>query len=140
MAISSRFSVAAHILTLIHQSEGTRITSEYIASSVNTNPVVIRRILGMLSKAGLVRTSAGVAGATLARPLGEITMLDVYRAVQPEQEELFSMHEHPNPACPVGRNIQASLDGVFTGAQRALEAELASVTMEQVSLDVASRA
>jgi len=140
MAISSRFSVAAHILTLIHQSEGTRITSEYIASSVNTNPVVIRRILGMLSKAGLVRTSAGVAGATLARPLGEITMLDVYRAVQPEQEELFSMHEHPNPACPVGRNIQASLDGVFTSAQRALEAELASVTMEQVSLDVASRA
>ncbi|THF84134.1 Rrf2 family transcriptional regulator [Cohnella fermenti] len=140
MAISSRFSVAAHILTLIHQKEGDRLTSEFIASSVNTNPVVIRRILGMLSKAGLVRTSAGVAGARLARPLGEITMLDVYRAVQSEQEELFAMHEHPNPACPVGRNIQASLDHVFLDAQRAMEAQLASVTMEQLSLDVASRA
>ncbi|RUS49099.1 Rrf2 family transcriptional regulator [Cohnella sp. AR92] len=140
MAISSRFSVAAHILTLIHQNEGNRITSEYIASSVNTNPVVIRRILGMLSKAGLVRTNAGVAGATLVRPLSEITMLDVYRAVLPDQEELFSMHEHPNPACPVGRNIQSSLDHVFVSAQRALEAELDRVTMEQVSLEVAGKA
>jgi DNA-binding IscR family transcriptional regulator len=57
-----------------------------------------------------------------------------------EQEELFSMHENPNPACQVGRNIQSSLDHVFLSAQRAMEAELASITMEQVSQEVASKA
>lgn len=132
MAISSKFSVAAHILSLIAAQSEERMTSETIAASVNTNPVVIRRIMGMLAKAGLVRTSPGVPGAALARELREITLLDVYRAVQTERTALFAMHENPNPACQVGRHIQGALDDVFSRAQNAMEAELAGVTMEQV--------
>jgi len=69
MTISSRFSVAIHILSLLEISKDEICTSEYIAGSVNTNPVVIRRIMGMLSKAGLVEVRTGVAGAKLSRQL-----------------------------------------------------------------------
>ncbi|UFJ41041.1 Rrf2 family transcriptional regulator [Brevibacillus humidisoli] len=137
MTISSRFSVAVHILSLLHFCKDERPTSEFIAGSVNTNPVVVRRIMGMLSKAGLIKTSQGVPGATLACPIGDITMLDVYRAVQADQDELFAMHDHPNPSCPVGRTIQKSLDVVFSHAQQAMENELANVTIEQFCSDMA---
>ncbi|MUT66253.1 Rrf2 family transcriptional regulator [Paenibacillus sp. NEAU-GSW1] len=137
---SNRFAVAVHILSLIELSKGLRVTSEYIAGSVNTNAVVIRRLMGMLNKAGLLLTTPGVAGATLARPASQITMLDIYRAVQSEgQEDLFAIHEKPNPACSVGKHIQQSLETVFSEAQLALEAKLASQTLEQVTTDLASR-
>lgn len=137
---SNRFAVAVHILSLIELSKGVRVTSEYIAGSVNTNAVVIRRLMGMLNKAGLLLTTPGVAGATLARPASQITMLDIYRAVQSEgHEDLFAIHEKPNPACSVGKNIQHSLETVFTEAQLALEAKLASQTLEQVTTDLANR-
>lgn len=138
MAISSKFSVAAHLLSLIALNPDERLSSETMAGSVNTNPVVVRRIIGMLVKAGLVRTVAGVAGATLARGLDEITLLDVYRAVRSD-EELFSMHENPNPDCQVGRNIQGALDRVFASAQTAMERELAGVTLRQVASEIAER-
>ncbi|WP_068620804.1 Rrf2 family transcriptional regulator [Paenibacillus tuaregi] len=141
MAISSRFSVAVHILSLLDIEKEGRITSDYIAGSVNTNPVVIRRIMSMLSRAGLVTTSAGVAGAKLARPLEQITLLDVYRAVQVDiSDELFSIHSNPNPDCQVGRNIQDTLETAFTRAQNAMEQELSSITMNQVVSDLVRRA
>ncbi|MDF2718835.1 MAG: Rrf2 family transcriptional regulator, partial [Paenibacillus sp.] len=87
MAINSRFAVGVHILSLLEINKEGRNTSEYIAGSVNTNPVVVRRITGMLSKAGLVRTSPGVAGATLARPIEEITLYDVYKAVRDDDAD-----------------------------------------------------
>ncbi|MFF2482821.1 Rrf2 family transcriptional regulator [Paenibacillus sp. NPDC058071] len=137
---SNRFAVAVHIMSLLELNKGTRITSEYIAGSVNTNSVVIRRIIGMLNKAGLVHTSAGVAGAVLARPVEQITLLDIYRAVQSEgQEDLFAIHEKPNPECSVGRNIQASLESVFNEAQQAMENKLAAITLDRVTTDLANR-
>ncbi|MCT4780854.1 Rrf2 family transcriptional regulator, partial [Exiguobacterium antarcticum] len=104
---------------------------EYIAGSVNTNPVVIRRLTGLLRQAGLLQTVAGKTGATLTKDAAAITLLMVYRAVEPK-ETLFSMHEHPNPACPVGRNIQSTLDDTFVRAQQALEAELEAETLSDV--------
>lgn len=133
MTISSRFAVAIHILSLLETNKTGRNTSDYIAGSVNTNPVVIRRIMGMLNKAGLVVTSPGVAGATLTRSADRITLLDVYRAVQADpREELFAMHEQPNPHCQVGRNIQGALESTFLQAQQAMENELGKVTLEQI--------
>ncbi|WP_042159580.1 Rrf2 family transcriptional regulator [Paenibacillus gorillae] len=137
---NNRFAVAVHILSLLELMKDTRLTSEYIAGSVNTNAVVIRRITGMLSKAGLVLTSPGVAGASLSRPADQITLLDVYRAVQSGgQEELFAIHDKPNPDCSVGRNIQSSLENVFSQAQLALENKLAALTLEQVTTDLANK-
>ncbi|WP_426446712.1 Rrf2 family transcriptional regulator [Paenibacillus sp. S-38] len=137
MAISSRFSVAVHILSLLEVSRGARITSDYIAGSVSTNPVVIRRLMSMLSRAGLVVTTPGVAGATLARPAEQITLLDIYRAVQADEAGgLFTLHEKPNPKCTVGRGIQSTLDASFSRAQSAMERELDSMTLAEIVRDL----
>lgn len=137
MIISSRFAVGVHILTLLHCNSSGVNTSEFIAGSVNTNPVVIRRITSMLGKAGLVEVRPGVAGAKLSRPLSEITLLDVYRAVNAvEKDELFGIHEAPNPACPVGRNIQHSIGSHFIAAQNAMEESLSRVTLMQIVEDI----
>ncbi|MDQ0112774.1 Rrf2 family transcriptional regulator [Paenibacillus harenae] len=137
---SNRFAMAVHIMTLLDVNEGERMTSELIAGSVNTNPVVIRRIIGMLSKAGLVTTNAGVAGAVITRPTDQITLLDIYNAVSsPTQDELFAIHEKPNPNCGVGRNIQSSLEKAFDEAKKAMENKLSEITLAQIAGDVAGK-
>ncbi|MDR0271128.1 Rrf2 family transcriptional regulator [Paenibacillus sp.] len=138
MSISSRFSVAIHILCLLAiNKDKTTNTSEFIAGSVNTNPVVIRKVMSMLKGAGLVHVRAGVAGAELAKDLPEITLLDVYKAVNVVAEnDLFNSHEHPNPECIVGRNIQHSLTKQFSIAQKAMEHSLEIVTLADVVQDI----
>ncbi|MCQ6279334.1 Rrf2 family transcriptional regulator [Bacillus sp. EB600] len=140
MSISSRFAVGIHILALLEINKQGPSTSEFLAGSVNTNPALIRKIMGMLKKAGLVEVHPGIAGAKLARDLSDITLLDVYKAVNVVQEkELFSIHEQPNPACPVGRNIQDTIGPVFATAQVALEKTLLNVTLEDVVKDIVEK-
>lgn len=137
MSISSRFAVGIHILSLLGINQEDVNTSEYIAKSVNTNPVVIRKIIGMLKKAQLVNVRPGVAGAELAKDLSDITLLDVYKAVNVVQEkDLFGRHESPNPSCLVGRNIQMAIEPLFSSAQRALEMSLENVTIQDVVSDI----
>ncbi|MNL20391.1 putative HTH-type transcriptional regulator YwnA [compost metagenome] len=139
MSFSSRFAVAVHILTLLQQSGGEPLTSDYIAGSVNTNPAVVRRLLSLLAQAGLTTSRLGAGGgALLARPAEAITLLEVYQAV--EDGHLFAMHhEAPNPLCLVGRNIQGALERTIDAAQRALEAELAGKTIAGVLDEVLVR-
>ncbi|MCH5585571.1 Rrf2 family transcriptional regulator [Shimazuella sp. AN120528] len=133
MKISSRFSIAVHILSLLATAKNAHGTSEWIADSVGTNPVVIRRILGQLKRAGLAGVRAGTGGAFLIKGLEEITLLDVYRAVEVMEEgELFHIHEQPNPDCPVGANIQNVLELIVRRAQHAMEAILADITMHEL--------
>lgn len=140
-SISSRFSVAIHILSLVASFPEERMTSELMAKSIGTNPVVVRRITRALADAGLLRVHAGVGGAELTRPLNEITLLDVYRAVGAvEADRLFAIHDTPQPRCPVGANIQASLESVFRDAQHAMEAALEARTMKEVVSDLNRRA
>ncbi|KKI93201.1 Rrf2 family transcriptional regulator [Bacillus sp. SA1-12] len=140
MSISSRFSVGIHILALLEINKEGINSSDYLAGSVNTNPAVIRKIMGMLKKEGLVEVHPGIAGAKLARDLSHITLLDVYKAVNVVKEkELFSVHEEPNPACPVGRNIQDTIEPLLTTAQLALEKSLKSVTLEEVVKDLVEK-
>lgn len=139
--ISSRVAVAVHVLAYMAWKRGEAATSERIAASVNTNPVVVRRIVGALRNAGMVTVQPGVGGgAQLAREPGEITLLDVYRAVE-DREELFSLHpQTPAQDCSVGGNIQSVLQGVFCQAERAMREVLAGVTIEAVGREVMSRA
>lgn len=137
MSISSRFSVGIHILALIEINKNGTSTSEFLAGSVNTNPAVIRKIIGMLKGAGLVKVQPGIAGAELAKNLSDITLFDVYKAVNVVQEkELFSVHDNPNPDCPVGRNIQGAIIPMFEAAQTALEKSLGNVSVEDVVNDI----
>ncbi|EFU38851.1 transcriptional regulator, BadM/Rrf2 family protein [Paenibacillus vortex V453] len=133
MNISSRFAVAIHILSVLEMNKAGISTSDYIAESVNTNPVVIRRIVGMLSKAGLVEVKPGVAGAKLAKHPAEITLLDIYHAVHVVQEDsLFSIHENSDTKCPVGKHIQTAIVPVFSAAQKAMENTLHEVSLEEI--------
>jgi DNA-binding IscR family transcriptional regulator len=137
MSISSRFAVGIHILSLLEINKNGVNSSEFIASSVNTNPVVIRKIMGMLKNAGLVKVRPGIAGAELSKNLTDISLLDVYMAVNVVQDkELFGMHEKPNPSCPVGRNIQSTIEPLFSVAQLALEKALEHVTIDDVVKDL----
>ncbi len=139
MMTSSRFAVATHVLTLLSQGGTEPLTSEYIASSVNTNPVVIRRVMGELRAAGLVTAQGGNGGGwRLAADPMTITLRDVYRAV--EDEALFPLHHRPpNPNCPVGRHIQHALSGHFLAATRAMEDELARATIADVREEILAR-
>lgn len=139
MKITSRFTVAVHTLLAIHTfAKDYKTTSEFIASSVNVNPVIIRRTLGSLKDAGIVSVKAGSGGATIIKPLEDITLLDVYRAVDSVEDGLFNFHDNPNPACPVGRNIHAVLDGRLFDAQDAMERELRNVSFADLVEDLKS--
>ncbi|OLN22112.1 transcriptional regulator [Domibacillus antri] len=129
--INSRLAVAIHIMVLVASSPGAPLSSELMAGSVNTNPVVIRRISGMLRKAGLITSRAGITGSELTRDPADISLLDIFKAVEPK-DELFAMHEKPNPNCPVGQNIQSTLDVTFHRAQTAMEKELANQSLKDI--------
>jgi Rrf2 family protein len=139
MSANSRLTIAAHALAWIglYQRQGHEVaTSEQIASSANTNPVVIRRLLGDLRRAGLVRSRRGVgAGWSLAHELESMTLLDVYEAVEPGP--LFAMHRAtPDHGCVVGHGIQPAMRGIYAGIEETLRGELARVTLEDVLRDV----
>ena len=135
MQISSRFTIAIHILICVElYGNDAPATSESLAGSIGAHPVVIRRILGQLRRAGLITVARGrEGGAHIARPLAGITLADVFRAVESIADDtLFSFHENPNPACPVGRSIHTILDGHLAAIQRAMEREMQQTTLADV--------
>jgi len=136
MNVSTRFTETLHILTLLASSPGEALTSEYIAGSVNTNPVVVRRLLGALRKVGIVTSQPGNGGGwELARNPEKLTLRDVRRAVN--EGSPFSMHNQPpNPRCPVGRNIQEVLGPVYDKAERAMEKKLSQTTISSLLLAI----
>lgn len=116
--------MGVHTLLLLAHTEGESLTSATISRSTNTNPVVVRRLLCALSKAGLVQTQKGPrGGARLARGPEAITLGEIYRAVE-TTEPLNRPRAVPNPRCPVGARMEAVLNSIFASAQAALEREL----------------
>ncbi|MEM8832779.1 MAG: Rrf2 family transcriptional regulator [Cyanobacteria bacterium P01_G01_bin.19] len=131
MTKSTRFPVAVHILTFLSAHPGKYVSSEAIAKSVATNPVAVRKILGMLVKAGFVSSLAGSkGGAKLEVEPNQLSLLDIYQAV--EQREIFHMHE-PHPHCPLAKGVKTDLQQVFARAQTAMERQLAAKTLQDVS-------
>ena len=137
MQITSKFTVAVHILTCIDIFDGQmRVTSDFLSGSTGVNAVIVRGVLGQLRNAGIVETRQGSGGAHLAKALDEITLYDIYKAVDcVDDDGLFHFHENPNADCPVGRNIHKAMDGRLQTAQAALENELKSTTLAQVVAD-----
>ncbi len=94
----------------------------------------------MLKKAGLIEVSPGIAGAKLAKELSDITLFDVYKAVNVVHDKgLFSIHDNPNPDCLVGKNIQKTIEPLFFTAQSAMEKVLKNVTLNDVVKDVTDK-
>ncbi len=137
MQISSRFTIAIHIFACINTFEREyKMTSDFLAASVNVNPVIIRKLLTQLKGAGLITVQRGSGGASIAKPLENITFLDIYRAVEcVDKGELFHFHENPNQQCPVGRNIHNVLDDKLRQVQSAMEHEMEKITIADVIQD-----
>lgn len=124
--------MAVHVLAVLAYHEGDRVTSATLAGSINTNPVIVRRLLLALQKAKLVETCKGAgAGSRLSRSSKRINLAEVYRAVE-DDEPFASPSRKPNTACPVGHSIRATLDKVFASAETALERDLEKTTLADV--------
>ena len=134
MQISSRFTVALHIFTCVETfKDDYKVTSDFLASSIGTNPVIIRKILTQLQGAGLIKVLRGTGGIEVTRDLSEISFFDVYQAIEPvEDGDLFRFHENPSPLCPVGRNIHALLDDKLSSIQNAMETEMKKYTLDDL--------
>lgn len=137
MPTSTRFAVAVHVLAAMAVGDGKPMRSEALAYSANTGSVVIRSLLSRLGEAGLTRSQLGAGGGTLlAKAADQIRLLDVYKAV--EDTELFSLHRTPPcENCAVGANIQEAMRPALERARRALEHELAVVSIADVADEVA---
>ena len=129
MQISSRFTMAIHMFACIDTFSDQKMTSDFMAASIGTNPVIVRKILQQLKAAGLIEVARGTGG---------VTFLDVYKAVEcAPDEELFHFHENPNQKCPVGKNIHHVLDKRLLEVQRAMEEKLSEMTLADVKKDIA---
>lgn len=138
MQISSIFTIAIHVFACMETfGNDYKITSDFLASSINVNPVIIRKILSQLKNAGLIHVARGTGGTTAARPIDQITFYDVYLAVDLlEEGELFHFHDNPNPNCPVGKNIHIALDDKLSRIQAAMEDEMKKYTIADVVNDI----
>ena len=133
MSSGSRYAVSIHILAYLAFRGGILVPSKEIAASVATNPVVIRRLLSALVRAELVRARKGTTGGfELAQPARAISLLAIYRAVEPAPSHGLNRFA-PNHRCPIGAKIEEVLQGLFARAQASMEVELARVTLADVS-------
>lgn len=138
MQISSRFTIAVHMLAYISvYGKKEKVTSEILSGSIQVNPVIIRRLLSRLKTAGIITVARGSGGALLAKKEDEITFLDICRAVDAVHAGgLFHFHEHPNPRCSVGLLIHQALDGKLMKVQRAMEKEMEMISLADVVHDM----
>jgi Rrf2 family protein len=128
---NSRFSISVHILTLLASAKGEVLTSDYLAGSININPVLVRKELINLRKHNLVGSKEGKnGGAYLSKAAVDIRLSDVYEAVH--QSPLLGQSKNkPNPDCPVGRQINKHLNNLYDDAELALVQQLKGTTLQQ---------
>ena len=127
---------ASHILLYLAEYETEeKITSNVLADTTGVNPVNIRKILAKLKAAGLVEIKSGIGGAYLSKSMEEITLADIYDAVE-EKEELFPMHEHPNVHCPVGASIRGVMESRTGYLQNRLHDMMAAMKLSDMYCDM----
>lgn len=131
--VATRFSVALHILLFVAESSGEDATSARMAQSIGTNPVVVRRIAGLLSRAGLLSVQRGPGGASLARPAASITLREVWGAVHPAKDPLIRVHPRTNQADALGRAVPDLLRTRFRQAEAAMLEDLDGTTLAELS-------
>lgn len=110
---NTRFATAIHIMTLLAKSPQEWLTSEWIAGSINVNPVIIRKEISVLREAGLIISRQGKEGGSqLSKNAELITISEIYKAVK-NTEVLGKKNQNPNPACSVGKEINVHLNTLF---------------------------
>ena len=136
MKISSRFTIAIHTLLCILLFKDEKITSNFLAVSIQVNPVIIRNILIQLKKAKIIIVKRGKGGISINKKAKDITLLDIFEAVESLDGKLFSFHKKPNSKCPVGNNITKILLPKLDNIQKSMERELKKTTLKNIFNDL----
>jgi Rrf2 family protein len=136
MAKNVQFSIAVHIMAGLAYGCDQDVTSSHLASSVNTSPSFVRRVLAKLSKAGLVETATGKAGACwLAKDAEKISLLDIYKAV--DAPEAIAIHSYKEQkGCPVSCQIKTALEHALGKTQKAMETSLREISLAEIVSEV----
>jgi Rrf2 family protein len=136
MSGNTRIAVAIHIMTSLAFAKESR-TSVQLAKSINTNAVVVRRLLVLLAQAGLIECTSGKSGGSvLAKKPENISLADIYNAIAPE-ESLFAIPEKTaNRGCPVSCKMKGLLTQVFDQAEEAVRSRLKSVRLSDLAKNI----
>lgn len=137
MQLSMKCSVAVHCLIFIHETgEKVRVTSPLLAQSTGCNPVVIRNILSALKKAGLITVVRGAGGAKLCRAPSEITLYQIYSALEPNGlSSMIRIHACAGRPCPIAQNIHSVLQAPYRKIEDAVRQTMESITLESMIED-----
>ena len=131
--MNGRFAISMHILTLLSKAAGEWLSSDFIAGSININPVLVRKEIVNLRNRGLVVSREGKnGGSLLAKPAGQIRVSDIFLATR-QGAFLGTARNTPNPDCPVGKQINRHLDNLYEEAENALVQKLGDSTLEDFS-------
>ena len=137
MPYSTRLATSVHILLAIHHFEDeAKVTSTFLAKSIQTNPVIVRNILGKLQKSGLVRVEAGVGGAHLTKDPKELTFWDIFQAVEDKDKPIFKANDDSNSACPVGRLVNSVLQPRIEDIQAHFQSSLKEINLASLIEDM----
>ena len=130
---NGRFAISVHILTLLCKSEGDLLSSDYIAGSININPVLVRKEIANLKKAGFIQSKEGKnGGCYLAQAASDIRFSELFKRVY-EENVLSHAKNEPNPNCPVGRDINVYLSSLYAEAEQALVDKLGEMDLQTFS-------
>ena len=134
MQISIKCSVAVHCLIFIHEAKGiAKVTSNLLAQSTGSNPVVIRNILSALKKAGLITVPRGTGGAELCADPSQITLYQIYSALEPEGvTSIIGIHPCEGRSCPVAQNIRKVLQIPYRKIEDAVQKTMESITLQSM--------
>lgn len=129
MAANTRMATAVQILCVIAYKGPDGTTSEIVARSLRTNPVVVRRLLKSMEQHGLVAIRPGKdGGVQLARAPDQITLDEIHKAVEAETD-VFALRLGDNPSCPVDSRMKELLAPIFHAANDAVESTLRQITL-----------
>ncbi|GAB5055908.1 Rrf2 family transcriptional regulator [Companilactobacillus alimentarius] len=135
MKFSSKLSDGVHILAYVDICQDGDLSSNAIASSIESNPSLVRRMMSRLKKSGLLSSQPGKVAPKLGRRASEISLLDVYQAIE-DNQKLLHIDEKTNPKCIVGGNIQKTLTNVYDQIQADAEKSMSKVTLQSIIDDI----
>ena len=134
MQISMKCSIAVHCLIFIYEAKGiTKVTSNLLAESTGSNPVIIRNIISSLKKAGLISVARGTGGAELCMQPSEITLYQIYNALEPDGlSALIGIHPCKDRKCPIAQNIQKVLQLPYQKIEDSIKETMKNITLQSM--------
>lgn len=119
-------------MTLLADTEGNYMSSTDIAGSLNINPVLVRKELSTLIKAGLIESKEGKSGGSrLLKPAKEIALSELFKIVKGEGHTLGLAKNEPNPLCPIGKKMNQNLNKLYEQIDHGIEQSLSGITLEE---------